>query len=101
MTVPSQAKELDHTEEYSEQLKWLGHRLWLRSQLYHTPSSSLDQAAQIVEQVPYSRSSADIFLRRAMTYMYMYLYTCTIGIYTRMYVAMFSDVLCAIGELHQ
>ena len=51
MTVPSQAKELDHTEEHSEQLKWLGHRLWLRSQLYHTPSSSLDQAAQIVEQV--------------------------------------------------
>ena len=46
-----QAQELDTESEWSEQLKWLGERLQLRSQLYLTPPSPLQHAAQILEQV--------------------------------------------------
>lgn len=42
---------MDSECEWSEQLKWFRERLQLRSELYVTPSSPLQQATQILEQV--------------------------------------------------
>ena len=41
-------------------MRWLGERLQLRSELYFTPPSSLQQATQILEQVEYSTNTQSL-----------------------------------------
>lgn len=42
---------LDCGGAYSEQLKFMRHRLELRNELYHVPEDPTDHAIQMIEQV--------------------------------------------------
>ena len=46
-----QATQLDELGDYQQQLMHFRQRLVLKGQLYSTPTDSLYQAAQIIEQV--------------------------------------------------